>query len=43
MGKHRNRSRRHGPYLRGFLCAWDEWHVEAEHYGELDRGRVLVP
>jgi hypothetical protein len=29
--------------FRGFLGAWDEWHVEAEDYLELDRGCVLVP
>jgi hypothetical protein len=29
--------------FRGFLGAWDEWHVGAEDYLELDRRRVLVP
>jgi ketosteroid isomerase-like protein len=28
--------------FRGTLSAWQEWSVEADEYGELDGGRVLV-
>jgi ketosteroid isomerase-like protein len=28
--------------MRGWLAAWDEWHVEATEYRELDRERILV-
>jgi ketosteroid isomerase-like protein len=28
--------------MRGWLAAWDEWHLEATEYRELDKERVLV-
>ncbi len=30
-----------GP-MRGWLAAWEEWHIEATEYRELDRERILV-
>src|SRR6476619_5756408 len=31
-----------GAPMREWLAAWNEWHIEATEYRELDDGRILV-
>jgi ketosteroid isomerase-like protein len=31
-----------GAPMRGWLAAWDEWHLKATEYRELDEERILV-